>query len=79
METKAWWQSRTIWLQIIAAFFALLAMFGVVPKDITADWVVEAIMAVVALVTIILRLFSSHKIAGAATDVQTFRGNSRNN
>lgn len=62
-DTKNWWQSRTIWLQIVAAVFALLGGFKVLPAGINQEQVVAFIMAIVSVVTIILRLRSSKVIA----------------
>lgn len=66
-DTKNWWQSRTIWLQVVAAIFALLGAFGALPADLDQDQVVSVIMAAVAGVTIILRLRSTKAIAPTST------------
>lgn len=62
-DTKTWWQSRTIWLQIVATLFAVLGTFGILPRDLDQEQVVSAIMGAVAIVTLILRLRSTHAIA----------------
>ncbi len=62
-DTKNWWQSRTIWLQIVATLFAVLGTFGILPRDLDQEQVVSAIMGAVAIVTLILRLRSTHAIA----------------
>lgn len=66
-DTKNWWQSRTIWLQIVAAIFALLGAFGLLPADLDQEQVVSVIMALVAGVTIVLRFKASHAIAPTPT------------
>ncbi len=62
LDTKFWWQSRTIWLQIVAALFAILSVFHILPVGIDQEQVVGAIMGGVAIVTLILRLRSTHII-----------------
>lgn len=61
-QTKKWWTSRTIWVQIIAVLFALGAGFEWWPKDITQEEVVAAVMGIVAVVTFILRLRTTETI-----------------
>ena len=62
-DTKYWWQSRTIWLQIVAALFAILSAFHILPTGIDQEQLVGAIMGLVAVATLILRLRSTHRIA----------------
>lgn len=52
-DAKAWYLSRVIWVQIIAAAFAALALFGVVP-EISQQGALEAVMAVVAFLSWVL-------------------------
>lgn len=66
-DTKNWWQSRTIWLQVVAAVFALLGALGVLPTGIDQEQVVSIIMAAVAVGTIVLRFRTSHVIAPTPT------------
>jgi protein-S-isoprenylcysteine O-methyltransferase Ste14 len=68
MNTKLWWQSRTIWLQIVAAVFAILATFQIaLPAWLDQGQIVSAIMLVVAIVSAILRLNTSTAIAPSAS------------
>ena len=62
-DTKTWWQSRTIWLQIVSAFFAILAAFHILPTGLDQEQVVGAIMGAVAIATLVLRIRSTHVIA----------------
>ncbi|MEK9211708.1 hypothetical protein [Sphingomonas sp. 2378] len=62
-DTKYWWQSRTIWLQIVAALFAILSVFHILPTGIDQEQLVGAIMGLVAVATLILRFRSTHVIA----------------
>ncbi|APX64552.1 hypothetical protein AV944_00355 [Sphingomonas sp. LK11] len=62
-DIKYWWQSRTIWLQIVAALFAILSVFHVLPTGIDQEQLVGAIMGFVAIATLILRFRSTHVIA----------------
>ncbi len=54
-DAKAWYLSKTIWTQIIAAAFAVLTMVGAVPVALDQASVTGAVMTVVALVNIALR------------------------
>lgn len=47
-DAKAWWQSKTIWTSIIAALFAFLALFGIVP-ELDQGSLLATIMAVVGI------------------------------
>ena len=62
-DTKSWWQSRTLWVNLVAMLFALLGAIKVLPSDIDQDMVVTAIMGIVALVNVALRLATKHVIA----------------
>lgn len=61
-ESKAWWESRTNWLQIIAIIYAVGSQFDWWPKSVTQEDMLGIIMAVVALITIVLRLRTSEPI-----------------
>lgn len=50
-----WYQSRTIWLQIVAIIFALGAKFDWWPKDISQEQAVTAAMVGVGILTAIFR------------------------
>lgn len=63
MDTKKWWESKTIWVQIIAVVFALGAQFKWWPTDLTQDQIVSGVMALVAVVTVVLRFFTTKSIS----------------
>lgn len=62
LDTKTWLQSRTIWLQIVSALFAILAAFHILPTGLDQEQVVGAIMGAVAIATLVLRIRSTHAI-----------------
>lgn len=62
-DTKSWWQSRTLWVNLVAMLFALLGATRTLPSDIDQEMVVTAIMGMVALVNVALRLLTKHVIA----------------
>lgn len=62
-DTKTWWQSRTLWVNLVAMLFAVLGATKMLPSDIDQDMVVTAIMGIVALVNVALRLLTKHAIA----------------
>lgn len=66
-DTKNWWQSRTIWVNLVASIFAILAAFKVLPTGLDQEQVVTVIMAVVAVVNVILRLLTKKQIAATPT------------
>jgi uncharacterized membrane protein len=47
MQTKSWWQSKTIWGIILAAAIAVAQVFGVTPEAIPDS--VEKIIQLIAL------------------------------
>jgi hypothetical protein len=62
-DTKSWWQSRTMWVNIVAALFGLLGTTKLLPTEIDQDTVVTAIMGAVAVANVVLRLTTRHAIA----------------
>jgi hypothetical protein len=62
-EQGRWWQSRTLWVNLVAMLFALLGATRTLPSDIDQEMVVTAIMGMVALVNVALRLLTKHVIA----------------
>ena len=62
-DTKNWWQSRTVWVNVVATLFALLGTFKLLPANIDQDSVVTAIMGAIAIVNVVLRLVTRHTIA----------------
>jgi len=62
-DTKTWWQSRTVWVNVVATLFAVLGMFKLLPANIDQDSVVTAIMCVVAIANVVLRLATRQAIA----------------
>lgn len=56
-NTKPIWQSKTVWLNAIAA---LLAAYDQIAPFIPAEWVPKA-AAVVGVLNILLRVFSTSK------------------
>lgn len=64
-DAKVWWQSRTIWVQIIAASFAGATLIGYAPKTDEAH-VLETVMTLVALVSMGLGKNIAQPISGAS-------------
>lgn len=61
-DTKSWWQSRTVWVNVVATLFAILGTFKLLPTDIDQDSIVTAIMGAVAIANLLLRLVTRHPI-----------------
>lgn len=61
-DTKQWWQSRTIWLNLVALTFAILAAFKALPAGLDQQQVLETIMTIVGVISIILRANTTHAI-----------------
>lgn len=55
-EAKPWWQSRTLWAQIVAAGFAVLVLFGLAPPGVTEAGALELVMAAVGILTTVLQI-----------------------
>lgn len=63
IDTKSWWQSRIVWVNVVATLFAVLGTFKLLPGNIDQDSVVTAIMGAVAIVNVVLRLVTRQPIA----------------
>lgn len=61
-DTKGWWKSRTIWTGIVTSIFGVLALFGFVPPMLDGNTIVEAIMAIVGVLTIVFRSQATKEI-----------------
>jgi len=58
--SKNWWESKTIWTQVIAMAFALGSGLKWWPQDLDQTQVMAAVMGVVGVITIVFR-FMTHK------------------
>ena len=62
-SSKRWWESKTIWTQIIGLLFMALVYFDQLPADLDQEAVITAIMGVVGVLTIIFRAKATTEIA----------------
>jgi hypothetical protein len=62
-DSKTWWQSRTVWVNVVATLFAVLGTFKLLPTGLDQDTIVTAIMGVVAIANVVLRLLTNQAIA----------------
>jgi len=62
-DSKAWWQSRTVWVNVVATLFAVLGTFKLLPDGLDQDSIVTAIMGAVAVANLVLRLLTHEAIA----------------
>ena len=62
-DSKTWWQSRTVWVNVVATLFAVLGTFKLLPTGLDQDTIVTAIMGVVAIANVVLRLLTNQVIA----------------
>jgi uncharacterized membrane protein YuzA (DUF378 family) len=62
-DSKIWWQSRTIWVNLVATLFAVLGTFKLLPVGLDQDSIVTAIMGMVAIANLVLRLLTHEAIA----------------
>lgn len=67
-EQKVWWQSRTIWTGIVGTLFAILGGFDIIPADLIAGNVVEAILGVTSVLAIVFRVQAKTEIAPLITE-----------
>jgi hypothetical protein len=47
-DAKSWWESRTIWVQVVSFAFGLLATLNLLPAGLEQGEVVTTILAIVA-------------------------------
>ena len=52
---KAWWQSKTIWAQVVSAGAAIASVAGFLPEGFDELSVLNGILAIVSVLTIIFR------------------------
>ena len=62
-DNKAWYTSRTIWVNLVAGVFALLAVMGLAPESVSQEETVAAIMAIISAFNVFLRFFTDKPIA----------------
>ncbi len=62
-DSKTWWQSRTVWVNVVATLFAVLGTFKLLPTGLDQDTIVTAIMGMVAIANVVLRLLTNQAIA----------------
>ena len=58
MKTKAWWSSKTIWVNVMAGVAAIAAGFGL-DLGLTAEVQSQVVVGVMAAVNIALRVVTS--------------------
>jgi hypothetical protein len=62
-DSKTWWQSRTVWVNVVATLFAVLGTFKLLPTGLDQDTIVTAVMGMVAIANVVLRLLTNQAIA----------------
>ena len=58
METKTWWSSKTIWVNVLAGVAAIAAGFGL-DLGLTAEVQSQVVVGVLAAVNVALRVVTS--------------------
>jgi hypothetical protein len=58
MQTKAWWSSKTIWVNVMAGVAAIAAGFGL-DLGLTAEVQSQVVVGVLAAVNVALRVVTS--------------------
>lgn len=62
MEPKAWWQSRTIWVNLIMAIAGIVAIFSPAVADVMKQYLGEAGLGW-GIINIVLRFITDKEIA----------------
>ena len=62
METKAWWSSKTIWVNVMAGVAAIAAGFGL-DLGLTAEVQSQVVVGVLAAVNVALRVVTSSALS----------------
>ena len=58
MQTKAWWSSKTIWVNVLAGVAAIAAGFGI-DLGLTAEVQSQVVVGVLSAVNVALRVVTS--------------------
>lgn len=66
-ETKAWWQSKTIWTSLVGAAFAAATLFGFLPDGVDQEQVVAAVLTVTSILSAFFRVGSTAEIGTKST------------
>lgn len=65
MDSKPWYASKTIWVNIVAFVATMAMVFGVdLPFELTAEVQAEIVAAIMAVVNIVLRFVTDTPIGG---------------
>ena len=64
-ESKPFWESRTVWVGLVAVIFAALGAVGALPEGLREEQVVDAVMAVTGVLTIVFRAQASARLEKA--------------
>ena len=62
MKTKAWWSSKTIWVNVMAGVAAIAAGFGL-DLGLTAEVQSQVVVGVLAAVNVALRVVTSSALS----------------
>jgi hypothetical protein len=72
LGTKAWYQSKTIWAQIVSLIFMALILLGLLPEGLTEEEVMAAVSAVLSVAAIIFRWNATTEV-GTPAPTNTLR------
>ncbi len=62
MKTKAWWSSKTIWVNVMAGVAAIAAGFGL-DLGLTAEVQSQVVVGVLSAVNVALRVVTSSALS----------------
>ena len=62
MQTKAWWSSKTIWVNVLAGVAAIAAGFGI-DLGLTAEVQSQVVVGVLSAVNVALRVVTSSALS----------------
>jgi len=58
VQTKEWYQSKTIWFNVLTAFTVVATLFGYVPDQEVADNTSSILLALSPIINLLLRLMT---------------------
>ena len=61
MDTKKFWQSKTLWLNIVAFIILVASQMGFVIPEVPADWM-PFVAPVVVMLNFLLRLITKQAV-----------------
>jgi hypothetical protein len=62
LQTKPWWQSRTVWAAVVGLIYPVLNSYGILPEALTSESMLETVMVAVSAAALYFRIQAEKKL-----------------